>query len=308
MSELKKDDDFKPKYIPNATTITNENLDMFPNVKYFFEMLVKDTKIESKHVGRSFQYDESVEKNRYFSAHGLFMDYFIRKHLSNQYNIKIMDVRTEYILENSDNFIVGTNETLRNAIEEHYEIFKDSNTKAMDIIKSIKTVSLSHLIFFGYNIPKSDYIVNENNLREIIRYLERLPYKSVHLNPGLYCEYFNADADLIFDNDVIYEIKTSKFKSLTRGEFIIPLSKFYQTIIYGFGFYKITGIKVKRFKIYNPLLGDEFSIELDNIDFELFEKVLKRDVAVYSRYKDLVINEMILDFSLFNENKNEEEK
>ncbi|XP_046812274.1 uncharacterized protein LOC124421324 isoform X1 [Lucilia cuprina] len=306
MLNMSHDDNFK--YIPNATTITNERLDMFPNVKFFFEMLVKDTKIESKHVGRSFRYDESVEKNRYFSAHGLFMDYFIRKHLSNQYNIKIKDMRTEIILENSDNFFIRTDEKLQNAIKEHYEIYKDSNTKAMDIIKSIKTVSQSHLIYFGDDLPKIDYTVNENNLREIIRYLERLPYSMVHLNPNLGCNYFNADADLIFDNDVIYEIKTSKFKSLTRDEFIIPSSKFYQTIIYGFGFYKLTGIKVKRFKIYNPLLGDEYSIELDNIDFELFEKVLKRDVAIYSRYKDLIINEMIFDFSLFNEVKDETKK
>ncbi|XP_023296518.2 uncharacterized protein LOC111679222 [Lucilia cuprina] len=300
MSDVKKDD-VKLKYIPNATTITNKQLGGFPNVKHFLQNLVKNTVVVSKQVGRSFQYNAVVEKNRYFSAHGLFMDYFIRKHLSNQYNIEISDSRTEHILENPDDYIIGKDIRLQNSIREHYEIFKDPNTKAMNIINSIKIVSQSHLIFFGYGIPRRKYNMNTDNLREIIRYLESLPYKTVDLNPMVGCEYFNADADLIFDNDVIYEIKTSKFKSLQKGKAKIPLSKFYQTIVYSFGFYRKTGIKIKKFKIYNPLLGDEYSIELQNIDFKLFEKVLKHDVIIYSNLEEILAEEMVLDPTLFPE-------
>ncbi|XP_037825883.1 uncharacterized protein LOC119613886 [Lucilia sericata] len=298
MSEI-KDEDCQLKYIPNATMITNSSLDSFPNVKHFFEILVKDKEFVSKHVGRSFRYDNDVEYNRYYSYYGLFMEYFIRKHLSNQFNIEITNRRTEHILEHPDDYIIGKNLTLRDSIKENYEIFKDSHTKAMDIIESIKIVSLSHVIFFREPLPKREYTVNEDNLREIIRYLERLPYKSVDLNPSLGCDYFNADAKLIFDNEVIFEIKTSKLNSLTPEQKKLPLSKFYQPIIYGFGFYKKTGIKVRKFKIYNPLLGDEFSIDLDNIDFELFEKVLKRDVTVFSRLHEILNEKMRLDLTLF---------
>ncbi|XP_065357285.1 uncharacterized protein LOC135951544 [Calliphora vicina] len=298
MSEIDTDD-FKAKYKPNATTITNKALKYFPNVKHFFEILLQNTNITTKHVGRSFQYNPNVERYFYFKAHGVFMDYFIRKHLSNKYNIKITVSRTEYILENPDNYTMAKNETLWDSIKEHYEIFKDSNTQAMDIIESIKFVAFSHLIYFEEPIPVHEYTVNEDNLREIIRYFERLPYKTVELHQNLGCDYFSAHADIIFDDDVIYEIKTSKFKSLTYDKPKIQLSKFYQTIIYGFGLYKNTGIKLKKFKIYNPLLGDEFSIELDNIDFELFEKVLKRDVAVFSRWREILNDEMILNLLLF---------
>ncbi|XP_037827145.1 uncharacterized protein LOC119615138 [Lucilia sericata] len=269
--------------IPLATRVALTSLDIFPNVKQFFETLVKDTKIEERQIGSSFQYSEDVKRNRYFLAHGYFVNYFIRKYLSNQFNIEIMDTITEKILKTPSNYIIGKNLTLRNLIKEHYEIFKDPNTKAMDIIKSIKIVSLSSLISVRHDIPQSDYTVNEDNLLEIIDYLEKVPYKSVILNPQLDCDYFTADADLIFDDQVIYEIKTSQYKSLTYYGSNLPLSRFYLTIIYGFGFYKKTGNKVKKFKIYNPLLGTEFSVELDNIDYELFEEVLRQDVAVYSR-------------------------
>ncbi|KAM7353107.1 uncharacterized protein ACRADG_005337 [Cochliomyia hominivorax] len=294
------------KYRPNATTITNESLDNYPNIKYFFEILVKNTPITSKHVGRSYNYNEDVIKHKYYSPHGLFMDYFIRKHLSNQFNMDITDTRTEYILENWEKFKNEYDESLHDDIQEHYEIFKDSKTQAMDILQTIQIVSYSHLIYFGYGVPKSYFTVNEDNLREIIRYLKQLPYKSVVLNPLLTCDYFYADADLIFDNEIIYEIKTSKHQSLTYDERKIPLSKFYQPIIYGFGFYKKTGIKIHKYKIYNPLLGDEFSIELNNIDFELFEKVLKHDVTLNSRIIE-AFQELTLKLSLFGETTNDDD-
>lgn len=297
MSEIDKEIVKFNEYIPNATTITNKSLNDFPNVKHFFELLVKDVNIQAKNVGKSFQYTEDVEKYRYFSAHGLFMDYFIRKHLSNQYNINIIDRRTECILETPDDY--GLCERLHDAIKRHYEIYKDPETKALDIVRSIKIVSMSHLIFFGDTIPEHEYAVNEDNLHEIVKYFESLPYHKVDLNPALGCEYFNADADIIYDDDVIYEIKTSKFRSTEANESKVPLSKFYQPIIYGFGLYKMCGIVIKKFKIYNPLLGDEYTIVLNNIDFELFERVLKHDVEIFTRLKKLL--EEGVDLSLFPE-------
>ncbi|TMW51264.1 hypothetical protein DOY81_003650 [Sarcophaga bullata] len=297
MSESDKEIVAFNKYIPNATTITNKSLNDFPNVKHFFEMLVKNVNIQTKKVGRSFQYTEDVEKYRYFSAHGLFMDYFIRKHLSNQYNINIIDRRTENILENRDDYDLC--ERLHDAIKRHYEIYKNPDTKALDIVRSIKIVSMSHLIFFGDTIPEHEYAVNEDNLHEIVKYFKSLPYHTVDLNPALGCEYFYADADIIFDNDVIYEIKTSKFQSTVANESKMPLSKFYQPIIYGFGLYKNSGIIIKKFKIYNPLLGDEYTIVLNNIDFELFERVLKYDVEIFGSLQKLL--EEGVDLSLFPE-------
>lgn len=304
MAESNQNEEFKLKYIPNATTITYTSLATFPNVEHFFKKLLKNIKIEIKHVGESFRYHKDVEKHRCYPAHGLFMDYFIRKHLSNQYNIELTDTYAEQILIKPEDYFTSKNWKLEDSIREHYEIYKDPKTQAMDIIRSIRIVSLSHLIYYQQFVPKIEYTIYKENLREVIRYLEQLPYKSVDLNPKVSCEYFDADADLIFDSEVIYEIKTSKYQSLANNRHRIPFSKFYQSIIYGFGYYKKTGIKIEKFKIYNPLLGDEFSIELKNIDFELFERVLKRDVILYSRLEELLTDEIVLDKSLFNK-KNE---
>lgn len=311
--------DLEIEYIPNATTITNESLDSFPNIKYFFETLVKDVPVRARHVGRSFYYSETVEKYRYYDIYAIFMQYFIYKHLSNQFNVEtIRDRLAEKILENPDNYsilnedcIYDNTKNLYESIKEHYEIYKDTKTKALDIITSIKLVSFSHSIYFRDRIPNKDFTVNENNLKEIIRYFKQLSYKTVALKPDLDCEYFNAFANLIFDNELICQIKTSKYQSLARDAGRIPLIKFYQNIIYAFGFYKQTGKMIKKFQIYNPLLGDVFTIELNNIDFELFEKVIKRDVTIWSRLMEIE-RKISLNLSLFEEEeeveKEEEQK
>lgn len=289
--------------MPCATGITNRALDDFPNVQHFLEILVKDTSIDVQQVGQTFPYRYDIIQHRYYSNHGIFMDYFIRKHLSNQFNIEIMDGRTEYVLDNPDEFVIGSKPDLRSAISRHYEIFKDPTTFAMNIIKSIKVVSLAHTIFFHEELPKTEYDINEDNLLEVIKYFENLSYTMVTLNPTLSCEYFFADADLIMDNEVMYEIKTSRFKSLKFNESEIQKDTFYQTIIYGFGFYKRTGKIIKKFKIYNPLLGYEYSMELNDIDFVLFEKVLKRDTEAYCRLREFIEKNISLDLTLF---KNDE--
>lgn len=284
------------QFIPNATDITNKSLNSFPNVKNFFEILVKDTDIEIKDVAKPFQYHREIIKNRYYSNYGIFMDYFVRKHLSNQFNIKITDHRTEHILKDPDNYIIGTKPDLQNAIIRHYWLFRDSENKAMDILKSIKVVSLSHTIYFDEPLPKTELYADEENLLEIIKYFQTLPYTTVDLNPSLDCKYFNGDGDLIFDNEVIYEIKTSKFKSLSRDHDTIPLSKFYQLIIYGFAFYKKTGKIIKKYKIYNTLLSCEYSMELNDIDMDLFEDALKKDIESYdARYKKLYVAKKLSD-------------
>ncbi|KAI8125062.1 hypothetical protein CVS40_4658 [Lucilia cuprina] len=285
-------DDIKWKYIPYATTISNKSLNEFPNVKHFFETFVKDTDIVTKQVGRSFQHPKDIMKNQYYSIFGTFMDYFIWKYLSQQYNIEITDTFTERILENPENYVIGKNTKLRDAIEEHYEIYKDPNTRALDIIKSIKIVSLSHIIFFDEPIPKEEFTVNEDNLHELIEYFKNLPYKIIDLNPYLDCKYFNAKADIIFDNEIIYEVKTSKYKKP-------PLYKFYQMIIYSFSLYLKSGIKTKKIILYNPLMGTEYSMEVNNVNFKILEKVLKHDVAVYNGLQEILKDEMTLDLTLF---------
>lgn len=290
MSDLQKDE-FKLKYIPTVNGIIT-NLQLFPNIEHFLTNLLKDINNEIKHVG-PLLLQQNDEKNRFCLPQGVFIDYFIRKYLSNQYNIKITVAHTEHILEKPDNYrIIGENKKLFDSIREHYEIYKDSKTQAMDIIRSIKIVSLSRLIYNDVPIPSAEYIINEENLQEIIRYLKQIPYKSLDLSAQLNCDYFKANTTtLIFDNEIIYDIITSKSS-------ITPVDKF-RLIIFSFGIYKKIGIKIEKCKIYNTLLGDEYSMVLENLDFKLFEKVLKHDVELSSQLWELMNDQQTLYMSLF---------
>lgn len=265
---------------PNATEIT-KCPKRFPNVVSVLGTLVEGTEIDVKQVGKSFEYSADVVKNNYYAAQGIFMDYFIRKHLSNQFNIEITDTRNERIIENPESYDIEDDDHA--VMIENYEIFKDPKTKAMDIIENIHKVAHVHKIWFREKVPNK-FSVDEENLREVIKYFESMPYTAVDLNPTLGCEYFRADGDLIFDNEVLYDIKNSKFKSLERNLSAMPLRAFFQHIIYSFGFYKKTGKMITKFKTYNPLLGFEHSLELKSIDYDLFEEALTKDLEAYGAF------------------------
>ena len=151
--------------------------------------------------------------------------------------------------------------------------------------------------------PLQQYNVNENNMKEIIRYFEQLTYKEVDFCLNFDCEYFKTNfICYAFDNDVIYVIKPSRFRSLDPDNAKVEFDSFKEAILCGFGFYKKINIKVKKFKIYNPILGDEHSIVLNDLDYDLFEKVLKLDTERYSRIMELLKQRRVLNMSLFEKN------
>ncbi|KAM7347390.1 uncharacterized protein ACRADG_006959 isoform 1-T2 [Cochliomyia hominivorax] len=258
----------------NATDIANH--DLYPNVIKFLQILVKDVDIEIKQVGEKFDYHFSIVKNNLFRNYGIFMDYFIRKCLSNRYEMELSDDITEHILDNTKEYFngPGKNEQLRNDITKHYDIFKDSQNKTMDILESIRIVSLTYTMSFHDPLPKAKVQWRNENLLAINKYLQELPYRSVEMKPDVNCEYFNGNADLIFDQEVLYEIKTSKYASLKMHN---QIKNFFKLFLYGFGYYKKTNQIINNYKIYNPLLGLEYTVHLDNIDMIRFEQALKKD-------------------------------
>lgn len=255
----------------NSKTIVNKKCNDFPNINHFLKVIIKDSDIKTKEVGKpGFRPDHSLDV--------IFLRYFIQKHLSNQLNVYIKDGHTKRILTKPDNYKIEP-ELLKNLIK-HNEIFKDPRTQAMDIIESIKIVSLSQQIYFNNDVLKTKYFINEDKLWEVINYLRQLKYKKVNLAPNITCEYFNAQVNLVFDNDVIYDVKSvSKFQFSDNSTF--PIKQFYNMIMYGFGVYKKTGKIIKKFVIYDPVYGYEYSIELNAVDFVFFEKVLERDIDAY---------------------------
>ncbi|KAI9582465.1 hypothetical protein GQX74_009852 [Glossina fuscipes] len=269
------------RIVPNATTISHDHPHLFPKVYKFYFNLVKDIEIEINRVGPSFSYHPSVYLYQAHSCHSLYLNYFVRKHLATKHDVELMDRRTEVVIEEPDRFETGTNPRLKAAIEKHYKIFTDRNTKAIDVHYSVKVVSLSHSIFFHYEIPKGEFHAYYDNLLAIVKYLDSLVYNTVEINPCTGCEYFNGDANIIFDGEVVFQIKTSRHFSLVPGDPFIRKERFSQLALYSFGYYKRTGKKILKLVVYNPLLGCEYVMQLNDIDYELFEKALDRDVTVF---------------------------
>ncbi|KNC25995.1 hypothetical protein FF38_14479 [Lucilia cuprina] len=263
----------------NATNIANKSLHKYPQLKNFIEILTRNSVIQTKKVGREFDYPAGIIKNKLISNYGIFMDYFIRKVLSNQYQIPLTDDVTELVLKEPDTYLKDGSKVccyLSKAISNHYEIFKDPKNQAMDILKSIKLVSLTYTLSFHDPLPKAEVECDNESLQEIIKYFKNLPYSHVEMKSSINCKYFEGNADLIFDQEVLYEIKTSKYSSLSRNDKNIHVKNFYKLILYGFGYYKKTGKLIKCFKIYNPLLGHEHTLKFDDIDMKHFEQCLSK--------------------------------
>ena len=266
----------------NASDICRSPLiDSFINLKRFLNNLLTNIVITKTNVGKTFNYPNGIIKNKLFSNYGIFMDYFIRKHLSNQYKIDMNDDAVELVLKQPEIYFTGNKKRVQNDILQHYKIFKDPSTKAMDTVKSIKIVSLAYTLTFHDPLPKAEVDSDDAMLLEIIKYFKSLPFKKVEMKTNVDCKYFSGNADLIFsggEGEVLYEIKTSQYVTLRRNDVNFSNKNFYKLILYGFGYYKKTGRIIKTFRIYNPLLGCTHQIVINNIDFKEFERCLQEDI------------------------------
>lgn len=157
---------------------------------------------------------------------------------------------------------------------ESYEKVVDTQTyRTMDILNDLSNVCNAHFVWFNEKILTEPLDYNEENLMCVTSYLDKLVSckDEVLLNPSLGGKYFEGDGDLII-NDVIIDIKNSKFENRA-------LTDFYQLIMYSYGAFENLGKKIKKFMIYNPLLGIEYEIELDDLNYEEFGQALKCCVA-----------------------------
>ena len=286
--ELRKKDLKKPP--PKASSIFRREMDnSFANTKRFLQNLLRNIEITHAKVGQSFDYPHGIIANKIYLDYGIFMNYFIRKYLSNLYQTDLEDIAVEVVLKKPDVYFKDRN--LKQYISDHYQIFRNPQKNAMDILKSIKTVSLAYSATYDEEKVRKIKIDSEDKmLLEVIKYFESLPFKDVYLTPNVDCEYFRAVPDFIFDNGkerVLYNIKTSKYETLEGDADDFSPENFYILIAYAFACYKKKNGEetINTFVIYNPLLGYEHKIVLKNIDFKEFERCIESDyLKKYGQY------------------------
>uniref|UniRef100_A0A1A9ZKX5 Uncharacterized protein n=1 Tax=Glossina pallidipes TaxID=7398 RepID=A0A1A9ZKX5_GLOPL len=261
-----------------ATDISTNKGRKFPKTKQFLSCIYKAIHFEETDFDASFV---QTYKVRQAQRRGIYLMYFIRKHLATIYEAKLVDFRVEEVLKIK--YTEGTNNFRRQEkMRECYNYYIDNNCQAMHSLEAIKIVSLAHTMYYVHkhkesSSPTVEIYVEDGNLEAIVKYLEtfKSKYNSVDINPRLDCEYFRGDANVIFDEEVIFQTLSSK------KEKNLPIrDKAYQCILYAFAYFKKTQKEILKFIVYNPLAGKEYIMRLDDIDFEGLENALKSDLNI----------------------------
>ena len=236
-------------FMNNVTTLIKQ-------LKPYHQIKIQDcfgehNGIQKKQVDKSSYYTDYLIKRNLYSANGVFYDYLIRKHISNLKNQDAFDYRAETMIAQG-----------YTDYESDYEIYKDKRNQVLDILPTIYRVSSLHTLFFGEKVEDfNPLMINLDNIKMALNYISSLKnIQNAILNPICGGIYFNADADLVI-NDTIIDFKVSK----NAG---VGMDNFLQLIFYAAGFYINERKEMKKFVIYNPLLGLEYTLELNNLDLK----------------------------------------
>lgn len=233
-----------------------KNITKYPKLNEFGKNLFKKFPLIKTQVHEQFEYPESVIKNKYYPSFGVFIDYFIRRCLAEKHKLPFEDMRAKSVSDDMKNIFIVEN----------------MNNETMSILPELFHYSQNHFLYFGETtIDLIEYDVN--HLQAIKNYInDAFNYDDVLLiNPILgVTNLFKGDADLIIDN-VIIDIKTSKQNKTKRD--------FNQLLLYAFGYYKRHQKIINHFKIYNPLSGLMYSLEINFIDFNEFETILNNELG-----------------------------
>ncbi|KAI9575141.1 uncharacterized protein LOC119644300 [Glossina fuscipes] len=260
-----------------ATDISRNKSRKFPKTKKFLSRIYRANHFKERDIGESFVEQYEV---RHAQIRGIYLMYFMRKHLATMYNAKLKDFRVEEVFkkkysENEKEF------RIQKQMPESYKIYIDNKCQTMHSVEKIKIVSLAHTMYYadkseGRPSPSVEIRVADGNLEAILKYLEtfKSKYKSVDINPRLDCDYFRGDANVIFDDEVIFQTMSS------LKENNMPVDKAHQCILYSLAYFKKTRKKILKFIVYNPLAGKEFIMQLEDIDLEGLEDALKSDLMI----------------------------
>lgn len=219
---------------------------------------------------------------------GCYVDYLIRYLISNEINSQFEDIRSNFILKGGlymDDYCLdyfkqklnnNNDDNVRQIITDemiyNYEKLKTLNADNNDILN----VSLCHSLFFGENqsLEYFNYIKDNNINQDNSQLLNYIRTKIENKN-NILCNpilgnsnlKISADADLIIDDELI-DIKCSKYMIGNN------VSDFIQLFIYIALYFVKTGIKCTKITIFNPILGYEKYIIL-NENMDIYEKIVE---------------------------------
>ncbi|XP_073838214.1 uncharacterized protein [Musca autumnalis] len=213
-------------------------------------------------VGNSYEYDESVCDFNLYMENGVFMELFIRKCLCKRFGMWCKDERAETFLERHNFRDYYLEQQLANA----YAAYTDPEEKAMNIVEDIKLVAMTHSQNFYENagLALTDYSVNYQNLKEVVKFINQLPYKYFQYKVPCGFDFghciLSGLPDYVFDDRVFCQVATSKYPRVYRRKFAQVL--FYILSHYEQNDYAEGMSKMYTVMIYNPLLGKNYTADI----------------------------------------------
>lgn len=285
----------------NVTTLIK---DLNPRVENYLRKLIENNPMQIKQVHESSAYEPLVHQMKAWACMGVFYDYLIRKEIYNLLEKEAIDHRASTFEEQladyneilnvikssrvpadagepeiddegkelADSIFPIDVEKLRKPLAS-YQKYKDPKNATLDIIEDIFNTSMLHRLFFGDSMLAFDpKLLNMDNLKTVLKHVGTFNRNNISLNPVVGCEYFRGDADLILD-DVLLDIKLSMYAlKLTQVQ---SRRQLYQLIFYALGVFVNEGKEIRKFKIYNPLLGIEYFLEIPELNFPEFLKLVE---------------------------------
>lgn len=263
--------------LTNRIAKINSNLCYNYIYKNIFNYTYNDTIIKYKILSNL---STDIVKNMHLinsSLTGCFIDYLLRRIISELLNISFQDDRADYMTNN-----------INIDISASYKICQNIQYNTNDIVKHIFITSLSHSLFFN-EVPHQNIIDDlifildneniKNNLIEPLIYLCKLlinDTKTIKLNSsfGVLKEPLNhiripADADLII-GDCLIDIKCTTNTSNSKCKELLQLLG-YSAISY----LQKDSIKINSIMILNILEGTIYKIDVSKIKEENYIKYIK---------------------------------
>lgn len=155
-----------------------------------------------------------------------------------------------------------------------YQKFRNPENATIDITEDIFNTATLNRLFYGDSGQSFDPdLLNMNNVEDVLKHVVSFDRRDILLNPIVGCEYFFGEANIIM-HDALLQINTSV------QPFRVKLPKYrkhmYQLLFYALGYFLRVGKEIRKFKIYNPLLGLEYSYEIPHLDFNEFRELLEK--------------------------------
>jgi hypothetical protein len=183
------------------------------------------------------------EKNLTPSDYGTFIDYLARYYLMFQRKQKFYDEVTEKMIScgNTNNILKTSYEKTQNLIAVPQDLFN---------------ISIHSVLYRNQCAvpPEKPYII-ENNYDSLFKWLENIKEQNILLGPTFDYKYLRGEPDLILNNEILVDIKTSS----------LPFEKkiFNQLLIYAALFYKTKNIFLKKLVIWNFIQGMSYEVNIN---------------------------------------------